>query len=58
MNPDRWIYRPAVGAGRALAAGLRRLHTGVPSLYLAWQVAGAAALALLLLALLGRGGRP
>jgi LPXTG-motif cell wall-anchored protein len=32
-------------------SGLRRLHTGMPSLYLVWQLAGAALLALLLFVL-------
>ncbi|HEY6866959.1 MAG TPA: complex I subunit 5 family protein [Candidatus Eisenbacteria bacterium] len=55
---DRWFYRPAVASGRRLVLVLRRLHTGVPHLYLAWQLAGAMALALILLALLRRGGTP
>jgi hypothetical protein len=48
------LFHPAAGAGRRLASGLRRLHTGVPHLYLAWQIAGAAVLALLLAILLKR----
>ena len=55
VDLDRWAYRPAAAAGRRLAGWLRRLHTGAPDLYIAWQLAGAAALALLLL-LLRRGG--
>lgn len=55
---DRWLYRPVVDSGRRLVSGLRRIHTGVPHLYLIWQLAGATALALLLLALLRRGGAP
>jgi len=51
---DRWLYGPAGAAGRLFVAGLRRAHTGVPNLYLAWQLAGAAALAALLLLLLRR----
>ena len=58
VDLDHWLYRPARDAGRQLVLGLRRLHTGVPHLYLLWQLAGAAALALLLLALLRRGGAP
>jgi hydrogenase-4 component B len=58
VNVDRWFYRPATNAGRRLVSGLRLVHTGVPHLYLVWQLAGAAALALLLLALLRRGGTP
>jgi formate hydrogenlyase subunit 3/multisubunit Na+/H+ antiporter MnhD subunit len=52
VDVDRWVYGPGLRVGRRLAAGLRRLHTGMPNLYLAWQVAGAAALALLLVLLL------
>ncbi|HUK61781.1 MAG TPA: hypothetical protein VLV15_00565, partial [Dongiaceae bacterium] len=55
---DRWFYRPATAASRRLVSGLRRTHTGVPHLYLVWQLAGAVALALLLLVLLKHGGTP
>jgi hydrogenase-4 component B len=54
LDLDRWLYGPAGAAGRRFVSGLRRLHTGVPNLYLAWQLAGATALALLLLLLLRR----
>jgi hypothetical protein len=54
VDADRWMFRPAMAAGRLLTSGLRRIHTGVPTLYLAWQVIGTVALALLLLALLRR----
>jgi hydrogenase-4 component B len=52
VDLDRWFYGPAQSAGRQIVAGLRRLHTGVPNVYLAWQLVGAAALALLLVLLL------
>ena len=58
VDVDRWFYRPATLAGRRVVGALRLLHTGVPQVYLAWQLAGATALALLLLALLRRGGSP
>ena len=45
---DRWFYAPALETGRRLTASLRRLHTGIPNVYIAWQLAGAFALALLL----------
>jgi hypothetical protein len=54
LDFDRWVWRPAAGAGRRAAAALRHVHTGVPHLYLVWQLAGAAVLALLLALLLGR----
>ncbi len=54
VDPDRWLYQPAVAAGRRVTDALRLAHTGVPHVYLAWQLAGAAALGLLLLALLSR----
>jgi hydrogenase-4 component B len=54
VDLDRWFYRPAGSAGRRVTEGLRRVHTGVPHLYLVWQLAGAGALVLLLLALLRR----
>jgi hydrogenase-4 component B len=58
VDLDRWFYRPAVSAGRGMVAGLRRLHTGMPSLYLLWQLVGAALLAVLLALLARRGGMP
>ena len=54
LDPDRWLYRPAAGAGRRMTEGLRHVHTGVPHVYLAWQLVGAVALALLLTLLLRR----
>jgi hydrogenase-4 component B len=54
VDPDRWLYRPALAAARRITDGLRHVHTGVPHVYLAWQLAGAGALVLLLLALLRR----
>jgi len=54
MDPDRWLYGPAARAGRQLVEALRQLHTGVPNVYLLWQLLGASALALLLLVLLRR----
>jgi hydrogenase-4 component B len=53
-DPDRWLYRPALAAGRRVTDALRLMHTGVPHVYLAWQLAGALALAVLLAALLHR----
>jgi hydrogenase-4 component B len=58
VDMDRWFYSPAIRAGRPLVAGLRRIHTGVPNVYIAWQLAGGALLALSLLLLLRRGGAP
>ncbi|MGE5180310.1 MAG: complex I subunit 5 family protein [Bacteroidota bacterium] len=58
VDVDRWLYRPAIESGRRIVSGLRRVHTGVPHLYLVWQLAGATALAVLLLTLLRRGGTP
>ncbi|MFI5371892.1 MAG: complex I subunit 5 family protein [Candidatus Eisenbacteria bacterium] len=58
VDMDRWFYDPAIRAGRPLIAGLRRIHTGVPNVYIAWQLAGGALLALSLLLLLRRGGAP
>ena len=54
VDPDRWLYRPAAGAGRRMTDGLRHVHTGVPHVYIAWQLVGAVALALLLALLLRR----
>lgn len=51
---DRWFYVPALETGRRLTASLRRLHTGIPNVYIAWQLAGALALALLLALLVRR----
>jgi hypothetical protein len=51
VDLDRWGYTPITLAGRRIVAMLRRLHTGIPTLYLAWQLVGAAALAALLLML-------
>jgi hydrogenase-4 component B len=58
VDLDRWFYAPALHAGRRVVASLRRLHTGVPNVYLAWQLAGALSLALLLLFLLRHRGAP
>jgi hypothetical protein len=54
LDLDRWLYHPAGAAGRRVTEGLRRAHTGVPHLYLLWQLAGAAALVLLMLLLIHR----
>lgn len=48
VDLDRWFYAPALATGRRVVDSMRRLHTGVPNVYLAWQLAGALALALLL----------
>jgi hydrogenase-4 component B len=55
INAELWLYRPAMDWGRRGADVLRRLHTGVPHRYIAWQLLGAAALAALLLLLLRLG---
>ena len=55
---DRWVYEPLVASGRRVAAGLRRVHSGIPHLYLLWQLAGAALLAILLFVLLRGGATP
>jgi hydrogenase-4 component B len=54
VDPDRWLYGPAARAGRRAVASLRRLHTGVPHVYIAWQIAGAVCLAVLLVFLVRR----
>lgn len=53
---DRWFYAPAIETARRVTGALRRLHTGVPNVYIAWQLAGAVALALLLALLVRRPG--
>lgn len=53
---DRWFYAPALATARRVTGALRRLHTGVPNVYIAWQLAGAVALALLLALLVRRPG--
>jgi hydrogenase-4 component B len=52
VNLDRWFYEPAARAGRPIVAALRHIHTGIPNVYIAWQLIGGALLALLLLLLL------
>jgi hydrogenase-4 component B len=51
---DRWVYGPAAGLARRMGEAMRRVHTGVPHVYLLWQLAGALAVALLALALVRR----
>jgi hydrogenase-4 component B len=50
LDLDRWLYRPAAAGGRSVSRALRRAHTGMPHLYIVWQLLGALALVLLLLA--------
>jgi hydrogenase-4 component B len=54
VDPDRWVYHPTLNVGRRMGHVLRRAHTGLPQVYLAWQVAGAAGLVILLFVLLHR----
>jgi len=48
LDPAHWLYGPLVEAGRRTSRLLRRAHTGLPHVYIAWQLLGALALVLLL----------
>ncbi len=37
---DRWLFRPALRTGERLMRGLSHTHSGLPQLYLSWQIAG------------------
>ncbi len=54
LNPDVWMYRPVIISGEWLSDLLRRAHTGVPHLYIAWQIIGAIVIALLVWLLVSR----
>jgi hydrogenase-4 component B len=46
LDPEAWMYRPVITGGTWVSDLLRRAHTGVPHLYIAWQIIGAAIIAL------------
>ena len=48
VNVDKWVFGPAVRAGRGVGAALQRAHTGTAHRYIIWQLLGAAALITLL----------
>jgi hydrogenase-4 component B len=37
---DRWLFQPALRAGGKLTELVSHTHSGIPQLYLSWQVAG------------------
>ncbi len=45
LDPEVWMYRPVITGGTWLSDLLRRAHTGVPHVYIAWQIIGAAIIA-------------
>ncbi len=47
LDPEAWMYRPVISGGEWISDLLRRAHTGVPHLYIAWQIIGAAIIALI-----------
>ena len=42
LNLDTWLYGPIVNAGSRLTDGLSRTHSGIPHVYMLWQVIGIA----------------
>lgn len=46
LDPEAWMYRPVITGGTWISDLLRRAHTGIPHLYIAWQIIGAAIIAL------------
>jgi NADH:ubiquinone oxidoreductase subunit 5 (subunit L)/multisubunit Na+/H+ antiporter MnhA subunit len=48
VNVDRWVFAPAVRAGRGIGEALQRVHTGTAHRYIIWQLLGALALIALL----------
>jgi len=46
LDPEAWMYRPVISGGEWVSDLLRRAHTGVPHLYIAWQIIGAVVIAL------------
>lgn len=49
---DSWLYGPLVKAGNRVTERLSRTHTGIPQLYMLWQVVGAILVLAILFALL------
>lgn len=47
LDPEAWMYRPVISGGEWISDLLRRAHTGVPHLYIAWQIIGAIIIALI-----------
>lgn len=47
LDPEAWMYRPVLIGGERVSDLLRRAHTGVPHLYIAWQIIGATVIALI-----------
>jgi len=48
LDFDKWIYNPLVRTGGRMTDRLSRTHSGVPQLYLLWQLAGVIAVLALL----------
>ena len=48
VNVDKYVFGPAVRAGRGVGEALQRVHTGTTHRYIIWQLLGAAALITLL----------
>ncbi len=46
LDPEAWMYRPVISGGEWISDLLRRAHTGIPHLYIAWQIIGAVIIAL------------
>ena len=54
FDVDRWLYNPLVNAGGRMTQLLSRTHSGIPHVYMAWQLVGMI-LAFVILFLLLRG---
>ena len=52
LNLDSWIYNPIVNSGSRLTDRLSRTHSGVPNLYMLWQVIGIIAVLVVLFIML------
>ena len=52
LNLDTWVYGPIVNAGSRLTGRLSRAHSGIPQLYMLWQVIGIIAVLALLFIML------
>jgi hypothetical protein len=37
---DRWLFRPILRAGEKIMKAVSHTHSGIPQLYLSWQLAG------------------
>jgi hypothetical protein len=40
FNLDRWLFQPALRAGARVTEIVSHTHSGIPQLYLSWQLAG------------------